>query len=583
MIMRGEVMNKTFPLISAILKSFVRNKTSIFLLVVSPLLLIGVIFMSFNADGLQKIPVGIISTSTEFNINDLENSYFSYLKMTRFDNLDLCMLELKKYNQYACIKVTESNTITLDLYYDNTQEPVIWEIIERIKSTVDLIQKQKSEELASDFLGKFHVTSGKVSTFQEGLSEVGQDIGHYIIDIDNEAKYIASARTDFISQLDLMASDIEDAKLAKSDLKEAKDRYYEQSISALNFLDDSMWDANSNVSPQLVQSSNNLRSQINGYNSVSESRFSTLDYKISSYEAAESRSRGYVYNMGQGLLQLETTKDQLRQYQTSIQKTNVEIQRIKDELTGLESVSADNLVNPVVIKGNPTYIPDVQVDAILSGNQSEQAKTLIKGVNMISLQTIFPTILFLIMLFLSLLISTFICLGEINSSSAVRRGLMKHIVIPELLSVFISSMIVVVIPVFFVLMTGDLLFRIHIIENVLPVMAIVTIICSIFVLLGMAIAYLVRKESIALLVTTFILVMLIFLSGFILPIERMSPFSYAFSSIFPSHVGLSAFNRLVFYGQNFQTIQYFPLLMAWLAGLIILVLLSRKISGIYQN
>ncbi len=200
---------KTIPLIQASLKGFMRNKRAIFLLVVFPLILISVVFLSFNAEGLQRIPVGIIGSSAEFNVKEYENTYLSYLKIKEFNTVGDCMDQLKIYNQYVCINIKYGEAIILEVYYDNTQEPIIWEIIERIKATVDLLQKAKSKEMASEFLSSFDTTMDKVEDFRVKLIDVHDEIDNYIAEVDNTADRLSDARADLTSEMNSMDKDIE--------------------------------------------------------------------------------------------------------------------------------------------------------------------------------------------------------------------------------------------------------------------------------------------------------------------------------------------------------------------------------------
>ena len=65
-------MKKTITLTIVSIKEFVRNWRSIILLLILPLLLIGSFFISFSAEGLQELPVGVI-TNSNIELNGLNN------------------------------------------------------------------------------------------------------------------------------------------------------------------------------------------------------------------------------------------------------------------------------------------------------------------------------------------------------------------------------------------------------------------------------------------------------------------------------------------------------------------------------
>ncbi|MBT6040867.1 ABC transporter permease, partial [Candidatus Woesearchaeota archaeon] len=85
-----------------------------------------------------------------------------------------------------------------------------------------------------------------------------------------------------------------------------------------------------------------------------------------------------------------------------------------------------------------------------------------------------------------------------------------------------------------------------------------------FIMLGMSLSYLVVKESITMLITTFLLMFLLFFSGYILPIERMSTVSKIIAEISPGKISLDLFNQLTFYHQSIQTVMIgFLMLFVW--------------------
>jgi hypothetical protein len=303
--------------------------------------------------------------------------------------------------------------------------------------------------------------------------------------------------------------------------------------------------------------------------------------RVSRYESASSKGKGYVGEINNGIYTLDGTKKNLITYSNKISTSRTELATIKNDFGNLKNLDAEVLVNPIVIRNTPTYVPQVPegfVEEFKGGTESEQAKQIVKGVNLISLQTVFPTILLLITFFLSLLISTFICLSEINSPAYKRINLIKGIFFPALLSVYISSIIIVMLPLFCILLLGNFLFNLAIFPNIFCVGIVLFFLSSIFIVTGMALAYLIKRESTTMLVTAFILVFLIFFSGFLLPTERMREISGVFADNFPGKIALSAFNKVVFYNHGVPIIAHeLNVLLAWLIGVIAAAILVKKL------
>ena len=243
----------------------------------------------------------------------------------------------------------------------------------------------------------------------------------------------------------------------------------------------------------------------------------------------------------------------------------------------MSSVDANFLGNPIEIYNVPTYVPLTAVKLNISDIDAE---TAVKGINLISLQTLFPTMLLLVTMFLALLISTFMCLQAINGAAHVRLRTMKGVFFPEFFSVYISSMVIISLPMLIVLLLGNFLFRIPIIANGFAVLVIVFLLASVFTLIGMTLAYMIKKEATTLLVTTFLLVFFIFFSGYVLPIERMSFASSFLASIFPGKLALSSLNLILFYELGLMAAASFvgslALWFVWMGSIAIVVKVMRR-------
>ena len=581
-------MINTIPLIAAILKGFVRNWKSILLLIVFPLMLIGTVFFSFNPNGLQKIPIGIVSQVDGFNLEEYQDTYLSYLYLQKYYTVDKCISALKVYKEYVCIEViNESSAFLLNIYYDNTREPVIWEIIERIKATIDLLQKQKSKETAAGFLTKFNTNLNKLENFKGNLVSTNTKLDTYISGADSAIQLSSTAKSEASTAIKSMDSELNNMKTLRKNIDSKKKVYSDDTIIRVRAVDSLSSTVPNASSRQLTHLSyikdenTQIKNQLNVYNEQTDRYLADFDNKIRLYELASSAGKQQLTTIDSGITKLNEIKNELQSYRNKISNAETEIINIQSEFDSIKKLDPESLVNPIVLRNKPTYVPEVSKQQLAAFTGPNQAKNIVKGVSLISLQTIFPTILFLIALFLSLLISSFICLAEINSPVSQRIKLVKRIFLHQLLSVYISTLIIMIVPLFSVILLGDFLFKIAILANIKIVLVVLFLVSSIFIFLGMSLAYLIKKESITLLVTAFILVFLIFFSGFLLPIERMSNVASVLAANFPAKMGLAAFNKVVFYNQGFEAISHnIFVLSAWFLSLMIITLIIKKTKNI---
>lgn len=539
---------KTIPLIGAQLKGFLRNWRSIILLIVFPLMLISVLFLSFNPEGLQRIPLGITDNARVFDIDEYQAEYFPYFHIVKYKNIDTCINYMKQYKRYACFEVISGEAITIKVYYDNTREPIIWEILERIKMGVEAIQKEKSREIASDFLTKFSNTKAKLNRFQGDLGRVSNRIDGYISGVDQAIVDMRQGKNDLSNSLDAMDQDIREVETEKNALRNRKNQFYSSMMNSIYSFENALYLAG--LGGMFSTEIDELRDEVNDYNNDANRKFSEIDSKIAGYKTKSAQGRVYVRNIESGIQDLQTTRGQLVQYKWDISNLNNEIVVIQTDFSALEGVSAEELVNPIVLRNYPNYIPEGSLDEIVPSK--DMARQVTRGFNLITLQTIFPKMLILIALFLSLLISSFICVNEINSPAKKRINIIRRIFFPEFIAVYASSLIIVSLPLFCVIFLGNYLFKLNILGNGYSYL-ILFLLSSVFILIGLNLSYLIKKESTTILVSTFMLVLLLFFSGFVLPIERMSTISYLIAQVFPGNLALAAFNQAVFYGMGMES------------------------------
>lgn len=576
---------KLVSLVLATLKEFFRNKKSIVLLIIFPLLLVSIIFSSFNSEGLNKLSVGFINRAGP-NYESLIDDYFSsFLKITHYTDENACFNDLKNYYQYACINLVPSQgSLILTVNYDNTREFIIWELIGRIKDAVDHIQKVKSKEMASDFLESLNVNMNKLTSFKGELTNSISSIETYIGELDSFILKLTKVKTDLSNQIVSLNSDIQELRELHDELNQVKrelyislrtdliyvknDLNYISNLNNLTTYDESVIDS-------AVNRVEDLEDEFDDFSSDFDSYLMDFDSTIDDYEDQKDQIAVFVNDLNREINQLKQTKSDLEYYKSRLIETRDEFSQIERDFGLVSDIDADQLISPIKQRNTPVYVPNSNSLSDDSGSSADLAN-MVKGLNLLSLQTIFPTILFLIVLFLSLLISNFITLHNINSSSNVRRLMVRRLFFPNLFSVFLSSHIIILFPTIAVLALGDYFFKLPILENVLSISVIMIALSSIFIFLGMTLSFIIKKESITMLVTTFVLVLLMFFSGFLLPLERMSPLAYSFASVFPGNLILSTFNRIVFYNRSVWLFQYELIILSiWLVGMFLITVLTN--------
>ncbi len=572
---------KLFALIAANLKGFIRKPRNIFLLVLAPLLLIGIIFLAFNPNGLRKVDLGfVVAQGTPIDELQLQTAVGSFARVSEYESLDACLDSLRRTREYVCLYLSGVGPFKLDVYYDNTREPVIWEVIERIKQAVQYVQDQQSRAIASDFLSDFKAALSRLDSYDQTLQEADEVLSEGVESVDESSAELQQARSELVVTLTAMDQDIYSAKRDILTARSTKDNYVADAQNALYAVSSplaylSALNGSTPYASQAMSAQSTALQRVQSLDIQIESKLDSIENQLSSYEQKSEDGRVAVQDIEGGLTSLSQARNTLVLYRTTIGQTRAELDSVQASFAGMQQLDADTLINPVVIYNTPAYVPRA---AAKYNSTTVDADKAAQGLSLISLQTIFPMILLLITLFLSLLLGIFVALGEVNARTSIRLRLIQGMFFAEFFATLISALVIVSVPVIVVLLIGEFLFQLGMLGVLTPVLLLLLLVTIFFVLSGICLAYLIRRESIALMVSTFVLVLLIFLSGFLLPIERMSPLFALIAYLNPGSIAVSVFKQVVFYELPMSAVSFsYYFLIAEIAALLGVTLLIKKI------
>ena len=384
--------------------------------------------------------------------------------------------------------------------------------------------------------------------------EQAEDAPGYISKIESRINNLQSNFDNYISTLDSSISNINDLKLNQQS-------YYSNSISNLNAIDQ--------YAGYLISSGQQPYSQ---YGSDIKSKNDLLrnNLGLQNNEINALNSDLLNNDLSNVRNSLNNNKNVLTEIRSNLNSLNYYISEIN-------KIDPETIADPIQLKFNPTYLPEINQETLSRyRNNISDIDALIKGENLLTFQVIFPKILLLIIMFISLLTSSFICLNYIESSATIRIKTIKRMFIPSFLAIFISSFLIIIIPIICVIILGNYLFLLPFFDKALIVSLLITISISIYSLLGIGLSYLIKKKSLTLIVSIFLLIFLLFFSGFILPIERMGRIPAQIASNFPGNLASDALNKAIFYDQPLNSLNSTILILALiLIGILIIVLIIK--------
>ncbi|MFT4308063.1 MAG: ABC transporter permease [Candidatus Woesearchaeota archaeon] len=552
------------PVVLATLKSFLRSRRTLLILFVLPIILIFFIFLSFNPEGLKQVPGGIAIDSGI--TQDEANELFEWLELTSYDDVEACLMRMRTGNEYVCMNVYGDDQVIFEVFFDNTREPVIWEIVTRVEQTLRSVERARTSEAASHLFESL----GSVDDYLLSLSEESEQhkgqIESYQEDISALRDELSASRRELTTMIAQIDQDVARARSETSEMRSEHHRNVNEIRSTLTQIGHQLALLESmNVSTHHVQAFvNQAHTDLTDYDRRTVRRLNTLDNQIDQYDLRSHQANHMIARISEHEQGLAAFNIELGGFGSDLDSMARTAHQMSMELeTVLEGTI---LVDSVRLSNIPSYVPDVDVRA-----EYEH----FDGLSVLMLQTMFPSLLMLVVLFFGILLSSFMMLTHITTPAHLRLRLVDGSWYKDFFAMIIATVLVSSVMIGIVLGIGIYLFHIPI-ENMTTFAGLLFMILVVLSLIGILIVHVVWSESMSVIVAMFALIATLFSSGFILPIERMSEWAASLSQINPISIGLNAFDRAIFYGGTIPGNDWI-ILGAWTLLLVIGTLIIRLV------
>ncbi len=191
---------------------------------------------------------------------------------------------------------------------------------------------------------------------------------------------------------------------------------------------------------------------------------------------------------------------------------------------------------------------------------------------------LFPTLVILMVSFVSLLLSTTLVVREKSAKAYFRNFITPTPEFIFLLGTYITCLIILIAQLFIIF--GQAFFFLK--GELLAVLANTTlflfIISSVFILIGMFIGYIFKSEETAILASMSVAAFLLFFSNTILPIETIPPSLKVLASFNPFVLGEAVMKKLILFQAPFSSLWFeFLMLIGYLSLFLVLTFLAKEI------
>lgn len=441
------------------LRLLIRSKASALIVLLGPLAIILLVGLAFNSSSLYNIRIATYSES----YSELSNSIISSLQDQQYsiikaNSLELCQNGVKFGDYHLCVVFPKDLKIGND---DNTIQIYVDQSRTNLASVISnaIAEKvaAKSTELGIGMTQDILTVLDNTKKAIEGKIEI---INKLISDNSDSSLKVQGAE-DELNKIDLDSSSVTfNFTDVDARIKAITDRY-NLSLVLVNNLKDSVADVKMNVN--------------------------ALNAKLS--EAGSSRGKT-VQNLKDIRKVLTTSLTDLNLLRDSLKVITTNVGSIKITQAGL-------IVEPIKTKVEPI---------------TKESKHL---------SFLFPTMVVLVIMFISILFSSIMVVREKLSSAYFRNFITPTSDLLYMIGTYLTNIIIVMLQLGTLFVAALYFFKDQLTSVALNLAIVIIIIASVFILIGMVIGYLFKTEETSTLAAISVSSIMLLFSNTILPVESL--------------------------------------------------------------
>ena len=451
---------KIFKIIKKDFKILVRSKSSALIVLFGPLLLILLVGLAFNTTSLQGIKLGVYSPS----YNELTNGIIKAMEDEQYK-------VVKTETEQQCI-----DGVKMGVYHVCVKFPDGLEIKNQAKNTITFVVDQSRVNLVYAVKGTINNKIGEKS------KELSLGLTGIIVTQLDKTKTELSSRTGLFSD---MRNNVDGVESKLSELQ-----------TTINTVNLSYTNESDVYMGELIKQVKSIESDLNetaAWNSDIEDLFDNLkdkldivDERLTALSALEGSLNGGFGNI----------RDSLTVNRQKISEVESSSNQIINDISSIAVTDVESIVSPI----------NTVTEPITVGKSN--------------LNYLFPTLVMMVVMFVSLLLSSTMVIREKTSSAYFRNYISPTHGFIFVFSTFITNFLIVLMQL--IVVFGVMLYfdpkMINLLANVSGVLL---LIASVFILLGMAIGYVFKSEETSTLGAVSIGSILLFFSNTIFPLETL--------------------------------------------------------------
>jgi len=488
---------KLFTMIQKDIKLLLRSKSSSLIVIFGPLLVIFLVGMAFNTSSMYDLRIATYSDS----YSELSNSIINHLKDDQYstfktESLEDCIDGVNLGKFHAC--AVFSSGMAIGNKAQNIIEIHVDESRINIAHMIELsIQKKVSAETAKISKG----LTGNIVTTMFNTRDV-------LTEKQGVISKLASSTSDSILKVSGVSED-----LGKIDLA-----YNKSDINYTN----------------VERKADAIKAKINGTAGCGslleaeefEEFEESINYLKTGVQTVINKFDSVINTRDSSVQDLDSLKQILITGTDDLMVLKNTLTALVAGIEGVEVTDVESIVSPVT-----------------TNVKSVAAKKTHLGY-------LFPTFIILIVMFMSLLFSTTITMKEKLSKAFFRNFIMPTSDFLFMIGGYLTNIFIVAVQLT-ILFAAAVFFLPEIREVMLPMLGVLLIVTTVFVLLGMFIGFIFKSEETATLGAISIGSLMLFFSNAILPIETLPVGIRDIAKYNPFVLSVNILKRIMLFGANF--------------------------------
>lgn len=481
---------KTYNIFKKNLKTVSRNWVYFVVLFICPLVLIFVAGLVLNSNDFQNMKIGVIDDDSgyDFNLENVRN-------VQTYSSLENCLYELTNSLTNICLYVRNAEEVhQIDIYIDNTKSIIEYYTKQFILQNVFKEQSEIFQKTSEEIDAKLTVYSTSIANAKVELTEVKKEL-------EIQEKLL----TDYRRNLTIIREDFNEVyiplKNMQPEIKEIQANFHRNSQ-----------DLNNNIS-RFRNKKQDIESNINNLRNFLLTRLNPTDYNYSSLildtvladinetdriltnienSQPNSELMGVIDNLDTAITKMDSINQTLYQIDSdlelSIKQTQNSRTRIDYFIGKLNEATKD-------------------MDEFSKGMDSKKILLEFKNAFSISEDPVFnafPLLITIIITFTSLVLSNIFILKQINRASYFREIIAPASDFSFLLADYLINLFFIFVQSMVLFLIGFLWFNIPL-ESIYVFIFSIFLTASIFIFIGIGIGYLIKSQSLSMLITIFFL------------------------------------------------------------------------------